>query len=181
MKYGFDVVVSRGPLSALSILTFGGDRETFGFTDPENFRRLDIDGRQFFRRLLPWQVGRRGSSALASISESGEPGDAVAEPGLAFLREGTRVFSSALTLSFQVPGEGPLGLALYDAQGRRRCERTHGISLPWFRPRNGRSGLLGPPETRPDRDGENRRDDRERRPGRNLDELRDDHLAADED
>jgi hypothetical protein len=42
IKYDFDALVVntwRGP----SILTFGGDRETFNFTDPTNYLRVDND------------------------------------------------------------------------------------------------------------------------------------------
>jgi len=42
VKYDFDsVVVSDG--DGMQILTAGGDRETFDFTDPENFQRVDND------------------------------------------------------------------------------------------------------------------------------------------
>ena len=41
MRYDFDSIVvdEGGP----SVLTFGGDRETFDFTDPDNFLRVDND------------------------------------------------------------------------------------------------------------------------------------------
>lgn len=45
IKYDFDVLVSQGGKGGLgpSIFTFGGDRETFDFTDPTNFLRVDND------------------------------------------------------------------------------------------------------------------------------------------
>ena len=42
IKYDFDALevrTWRGP----AILTFGGDRETFNFTDPDNYLRVDND------------------------------------------------------------------------------------------------------------------------------------------
>ena len=45
IKYDFDILVSKGARGGLgpSIFTFGGDRETFDFTDPTNYRRVDND------------------------------------------------------------------------------------------------------------------------------------------
>jgi hypothetical protein len=50
IKYDFDVLVSwgrfgRGP----AIFTFGGDRETFDFSDPFNYLRVDNDVWSFSR------------------------------------------------------------------------------------------------------------------------------------
>jgi len=45
IKYDFDVLVSKGARGGLgpSIFTFGGDRETFDFTNPTNYLRVDND------------------------------------------------------------------------------------------------------------------------------------------
>lgn len=44
MKYDFaGIAVSDGPTGGPAILTFGGDRETFDFDDPENYLRVDND------------------------------------------------------------------------------------------------------------------------------------------
>ena len=45
IKYDFDVLVVQGGQSGLrpSIFTFGGDRETFDFTDPTNYLNVDND------------------------------------------------------------------------------------------------------------------------------------------
>jgi len=45
VKYDFDALVLAGGKGALrpSIFTFGGDRETFDFGDPQNFLRVDND------------------------------------------------------------------------------------------------------------------------------------------
>jgi len=45
IKYDFDVLVVQGGKRGQrpSIFTFGGDRETFDFTDPTNFLRVDND------------------------------------------------------------------------------------------------------------------------------------------
>jgi hypothetical protein len=45
IKYDFDLLVVRGGRGGLrpSIFTFGGDRETFDFTDPTNFLNVDND------------------------------------------------------------------------------------------------------------------------------------------
>ena len=39
VKYDFDALVVGGG----RVLTFGGDRETFDFADPENYLRVDND------------------------------------------------------------------------------------------------------------------------------------------
>jgi hypothetical protein len=43
MRYDFDALVLDDPDSGERVLTFGGDRETFDFTDPENSLRIDND------------------------------------------------------------------------------------------------------------------------------------------
>ena len=45
IKYDFDVLVVQGARGGLrpSIVTFGGDRETFDFFDPGNYLRVDND------------------------------------------------------------------------------------------------------------------------------------------
>ena len=39
----FDALVVDDPETGPRVLTFGGDRETFDFTDPENYLRIDND------------------------------------------------------------------------------------------------------------------------------------------
>lgn len=45
LKYDFDIIVTDayGLDPAPAIFTFGGDRETFDFDDPENYLRIDDD------------------------------------------------------------------------------------------------------------------------------------------
>ena len=45
VKYDFDALVVRDGILGLkpSIYTFGGDRETFDFTDPTNYLNVDND------------------------------------------------------------------------------------------------------------------------------------------
>ena len=44
IKYDFDALVVPGPLGLVPrLFTFGGDRETFDFTDPTNYLRVDND------------------------------------------------------------------------------------------------------------------------------------------
>lgn len=43
MRYDFDSIVVEGADGGPVVLTFGGDRETFDFTDPENYLRVDND------------------------------------------------------------------------------------------------------------------------------------------
>jgi hypothetical protein len=43
MRYDFDALVVDDPETGRRVLTFGGDRETFDFTDPENYLRVDND------------------------------------------------------------------------------------------------------------------------------------------
>jgi hypothetical protein len=43
VKYDFDAVVAPGPRGLRSVYTFGGDRETFDFSDPFNYTRVDND------------------------------------------------------------------------------------------------------------------------------------------
>jgi hypothetical protein len=52
IKYDFDALVVPGPCSLVPRLyTFGGDRETFDFTDPTNYLRVDNDVWRFTPRL----------------------------------------------------------------------------------------------------------------------------------
>ncbi len=43
MKYDFDALTYTGADGIERVLTFGGDRETFDFADPENYLRIDDD------------------------------------------------------------------------------------------------------------------------------------------
>ncbi len=43
IKYDFDALVSRGREQRPAIFTFGGDRETFDFSDPLNYLNVDAD------------------------------------------------------------------------------------------------------------------------------------------
>ena len=43
MRYDFDALVIDDPETGPRVLTFGGDRETFDFTDPDNYLRVDND------------------------------------------------------------------------------------------------------------------------------------------
>ena len=126
VKYDFDVVVSRGPLGPQTILTFGGDRETFDFGDPGNFRRVDNDVWKFVPPFPPAIGAPAGGGTIATLPGSGQPGDP-SGPRLAILADGSRVFTSALSLSFQVPGESEVELALYDAQGRHLRTLARGV------------------------------------------------------
>ena len=47
MRYDFDSIVIDDPDLGSILLTVGGDRETFDFTDPENYLRIDYDVWQF--------------------------------------------------------------------------------------------------------------------------------------
>jgi hypothetical protein len=52
IKYDFKALAVTGGWGGLapSILTFGGDRETFNFADPSNYLRVDND----VWRYSPW-------------------------------------------------------------------------------------------------------------------------------
>jgi hypothetical protein len=43
VRYDFDSVTYEGPTGGPTIITVGGDRETFDFTDPLNYTRVDDD------------------------------------------------------------------------------------------------------------------------------------------
>jgi hypothetical protein len=43
IRYDFDALVTTDPEGNEALLTFGGDRETFDFTDPDNWTRVDND------------------------------------------------------------------------------------------------------------------------------------------
>ena len=43
IKYDFDSAVIRDKRGRPAIYTFGGDRETFDFDDPDNYMRVDND------------------------------------------------------------------------------------------------------------------------------------------
>ena len=50
IKYDFDALVSRGRGQRPAIFTFGGDRETFDFSDPLNYLNVDADVWRFAPR-----------------------------------------------------------------------------------------------------------------------------------
>ncbi len=50
VKYDFDAVTVDDSVLGTTIVTVGGDRETFDFSDPENYLRVDQDVWRFLAR-----------------------------------------------------------------------------------------------------------------------------------
>lgn len=103
----------------LSVLTFGGDRETFDFSDPDNFRRVDNDVWQFFPPLLSGYAAASGTVATEGSESLDAPSPSLMTAPLAFGSGEPRLFSSDLTLSFTLPEAGTVELTVYDTQGRQ--------------------------------------------------------------
>lgn len=108
IKYDFDALVARGGPGSRgnAIYTFGGDRETFDFTDPFNYLNVDNDVWKFF---LP-----RGWCDPDG-SFTGKNDESVTEVTLGAY---PNPFNPATDISFSLPQSDQVELAVYDIAGR---------------------------------------------------------------
>jgi hypothetical protein len=112
IKYDFDALVVRGGPEGLppTLLTFGGDRETFNPFDPVNWLRVDNDVWQY--RMPADVFAMDGGVTLQSGEDrshrSGRLHQAHPNP-----------FNPQTTISFTLDTRAPVRLAIYDFAGRR--------------------------------------------------------------
>lgn len=103
IKYDFDALVAAGGGvgGSPAIFTFGGDRETFNFADPENYLRVDDD---VWRFGLPTR-GRSGKAfgATAVVRD---------------LRAAPNPFNPQVAIMFSLERPERINLAIYDLAGR---------------------------------------------------------------
>jgi len=100
IKYDFDAVVERGyGKFSDAIYTFGGDRETFDFSDTDNYKNVDNDVWKF-------------SLPKKEVEED------IEETVLALLPNYPNPFSSSTTLKYSIPERSYVSINIYDRQGR---------------------------------------------------------------
>ena len=105
IKYDFDAVVERGyGKFSDAIYTFGGDRETFDFTDPTNYLNVDNDVWKFSLEKI-----KKNDEESATI-----PGIAT----VASLKNFPNPFSESTTLQYSVAESGFVQLKIFDRHGR---------------------------------------------------------------
>lgn len=106
IKYDFAALAMPGNRSnpRPHILTFGGDRETFDFTDPTNYLNVDNDVWSF--SLPRCRFDKDAEYALA-VTEATELHGAAPNP-----------FNPATTIAFSLAEAGRVRLDVYDVAGR---------------------------------------------------------------
>jgi hypothetical protein len=101
IKYDFDALVAVGGGGPPAIFTFGGDRETFNFADPENHLRVDDD---------VWRFGMPSRGR----SDKGMNVSAVVRD----LRAAPNPFNPQVAIMFTLERPERVSLAVYDLSGR---------------------------------------------------------------
>lgn len=121
-KYDFDaLVVPAGPnRRGSAILTFGGDRETFDFTDPLNYLRVDDE---VWRYAPTWAENAGGpeEDGDAPASTNSAPRSETPEVGPGALRlvaSPVEAGSGRITLRYALREAGRVRLVIYDVAGR---------------------------------------------------------------
>ena len=100
IKYDFDAVVERGyGKFSDAIYTFGGDRETFNFGDPNNYLRVDNDVWKF------------------SLPEK-EVDEETDKPILALYPNYPNPFQGSTTIKYSIPERSYVSINIYDRRGR---------------------------------------------------------------
>jgi hypothetical protein len=117
IKYDFDALAIQGGRNGMrpSILTFGGDRETFDFADPTNYLRVDND----VWRFSPGDRGRWGAGNHAFRSNERSSAGAAAGSWRRGLRASPNPFNPATTIEYAVPEDTYARLDVYDMSGRK--------------------------------------------------------------
>jgi FlgD Ig-like domain len=106
IKYDFAAIATRGGYFGLrpQILTFGGDRETFDFNDPNNWLNIDND---VWRYSLPWWGFDKDGQALLPDATVTGLHDAAPNP-----------FNPSTTIAFSLAGQQQVRLRVFDVAGR---------------------------------------------------------------
>lgn len=100
IKYDFDAVVTKGfGKGNDAIYTFGGDRETFDLSDPNNYLRVDNDVWKF--------------SAVTSEDE-----EEVEAKVLTLYQNFPNPFRSSTTIKYTIPKRAYVSIKVYDRRGR---------------------------------------------------------------
>lgn len=110
IKYDFDALVARGGRGnwRQSIFTFGGDRETFDFTDFTNYLNVDND---------VWRFAPDGFGGGDHHREDVSAG--AITPLVVELAASPNPFNPATIMSFNVPVTARVDLDVFDVAGRR--------------------------------------------------------------
>jgi len=102
IKYDFAALALDGGQSRRSsIYTFGGDRETFDFTDPTNYLNVDND---VWRFAPPMSTHRKRSRS--------------ASQELSVFQASPNPFNPVTTISYGIPDQQHVEIAIYDTSGR---------------------------------------------------------------
>jgi hypothetical protein len=106
IKYDFAAIVTRGGRFGWrpQIMTFGGDRETFDFTDPTNYLNIDNDVWSFALPIWGHHKALDDERVAAQVTGLHE---AAPNP-----------FNPSTTVAFSLAEGGPVKLAVYDIAGR---------------------------------------------------------------
>jgi hypothetical protein len=101
VKYDFDALVVKGNgKSQDEIYTFGGDRETFNFGDPENYKNVDNDVWKF---SLPYNSEPEvENNSLAFILHQNYPNP----------------FTTSTKIAYEIAHSGHVSIKVYDQFGR---------------------------------------------------------------
>jgi hypothetical protein len=98
IKYDFDAVVMPGyGKYSDAIYTFGGDRETFNFQDPENYKNVDNDVWKF---SLPKKKEEEAEADLSLYPNYPNP------------------FAESTTLKYVIPSKSYVTIMIFDRSGR---------------------------------------------------------------
>jgi len=129
-KYDFDALVvpgRRGP----AIMTFGGDRETFDFTDPTNYLRVDDEVWRYApaRECDDFIAGNMTESFEGEDAPSSESTSAEVPPGLSLAPLGTNRTAGRVMLGYSLPEAARVKLVIYDVRGRLVRTLVDGTAL----------------------------------------------------
>ncbi|MDH4070063.1 MAG: T9SS type A sorting domain-containing protein [Ignavibacteria bacterium] len=117
IKYDFDLLVVRDPASAgKAILTFGGDRETFDFSDTTQYLNVDND---------VWRYGVRATAAFGStasqVLSEGTPQQMLLEQNY------PNPFNPSTTITYGLSKAVFVEIAIFNLLGQRVTTLVAGI------------------------------------------------------
>jgi hypothetical protein len=119
IKYDFDAIAVQGGRGGMrpSIFTFGGDRETFDFSDPTNYLRVDND----VWRFSPPERGRwtDGFEGGPELREDRVAGDARKGKQRVSLGASPNPFNPTTSITYEIEQPGRVQLEIFDTSGRR--------------------------------------------------------------